>query len=83
MQSEPVGIENPPVFTYILAKRSPCGEARMIRFLFLFLLFALCAYVLMQIVRSARAARIDWTGISFIVGFIVLAFWLRHVTGLG
>jgi hypothetical protein len=55
----------------------------MIRLLFLFLLTALCVYVLLQIFRSAKAARIDWTSVSFIVGFIVLAFWLRHVTGMG
>lgn len=55
----------------------------MIRLLFLFLLVALCAYVVLQIVRSARNSSIDWTGISFMLGFIVLAFWLRHVTGMG
>ena len=75
-------IENPPPFPYIMEK-VPCCEASMIRLLFLFLLVALCAYVILQIVRSAKAARIDWTGVSFIAGFIVLAFWLRHATGMG
>lgn len=55
----------------------------MIRLLFLFLLVALCVWVLLQIVRSAKVSRIDWTGVSFIVGFVMLAFWLRHATGLG
>lgn len=55
----------------------------MIRLLLLFLLMALCAYVLLQVVRSAKAARIDWTGLTFIAGFVVLAFWLRHATGMG
>lgn len=55
----------------------------MIRLLLLFLLMALCAYVLLQVVRSAEAARIDWTGLTFIAGFVVLAFWLRHATGMG
>ena len=53
----------------------------MIRFVFLFL--SLCAYLVMQIVRASRGGRIDWTGLSFMAGFIALAFWLRHVTGLG
>jgi hypothetical protein len=57
--------------------------ASMIRLFFLLLLAALSVYVVLQIVRSAKAARIDWTGVSFIVGFVVLAFWLRHVTGIG
>jgi len=55
----------------------------MIRFVFLLLLVALCVWVAMQVVRASRAGRIDWTGLTFIGGFIVLAFWLRHVTGLG
>jgi hypothetical protein len=88
----PADIENSPASSYILPKGSDgarplqtgrLGKARMIRFVLLFLLLALCAYVVMQIVRAAKGGRIDWTGISFTAGFIVLAFWLRHVTGLG
>jgi len=55
----------------------------MIRLLFLFLLVALCAWVILQIARSIKGAKADWTGISFMIGFVVLAFWLRHVTGMG
>jgi tRNA(Met) C34 N-acetyltransferase TmcA len=55
----------------------------MIRFVFLFLLLVLCAWVVMQVVHAAKGGRVDWTRISFMAGFIVLAFWLRHATGLG
>lgn len=39
--------------------------------------------LLVKLVRDAKNSNVDWTGIAVIVGFIVLAFWLRHVTGLG
>lgn len=55
----------------------------MIRFVLLFLLALLVGWVVMQIARSARRADVDWTGITFMIGFVALAFWLRHVTGMG
>lgn len=55
----------------------------MIRFVFLFLLLVLCVWVVLQVVRAAKSGRVDWTGVTFMAGFVVLAFWLRHVTGLG
>ncbi|WP_162839674.1 hypothetical protein [Mesorhizobium sp. 1M-11] len=36
-----------------------------------------------KLLRALKGADLDWTGISFAIGFIVLAFWLRHVTGMG
>jgi hypothetical protein len=30
-----------------------------------------------------RKRPLDWNGIAFAVGFIALAFYLRHVTGMG
>ncbi|MFE0014226.1 hypothetical protein ACFWXH_05235 [Mesorhizobium sp. NPDC059054] len=36
-----------------------------------------------KLLRALKGADVDWTGISFAIGFIVLAFWLRHVTGMG
>lgn len=55
----------------------------MIRLVFLSLLVVLCAYVVLQVVRASKSGRVDWTGITFMVGFVVLAFWLRHATGIG
>jgi hypothetical protein len=64
-------------------RAAPVREARMIRFVFLFLLLVLCVWVVLQVVRAAKSGRVDWTGVTFMTGFVVLAFWLRHVTGLG
>jgi hypothetical protein len=30
-----------------------------------------------------RGLKIDWTGVAFMVGFVALAFYLRHVSGMG
>lgn len=38
---------------------------------------------LVNLVRLLKGAAVDWTGIAFMVGFVVLAFYLRHVTGMG
>ncbi len=45
---------------------------------------ALAAWVLAaRLMRSLKERRIDWTGIAFFIGFVALAFYLRHVTGIG
>ncbi len=36
-----------------------------------------------KVLRALKGANVDWTGVSFAIGFVVLAFWLRHVTGMG
>ncbi|WP_315919805.1 hypothetical protein [Mesorhizobium sp. SP-1A] len=47
-------------------------------------LFAVVLWALLvRLARWLRHADIDWTGVTFAVGFVVLAFWLRHVTGMG
>ncbi|HEV2507365.1 MAG TPA: hypothetical protein VGV39_30120 [Mesorhizobium sp.] len=47
-------------------------------------LIVLAVWILaMKLLRVLKGANVDWTGISFAIGFIVLAFWLRHVTGMG
>jgi hypothetical protein len=30
-----------------------------------------------------RKRPLDWNGIAFVIGFIALAFYLRHLTGMG
>lgn len=55
----------------------------MIRLLALVVLAVFAWFVLMKIIKATRQGKIDWTGIAAFVGFIVMAFWLRHVTGMG
>jgi len=33
--------------------------------------------------RRASRATIDWTGVAMALGFVGLAFYLRHATGMG
>lgn len=55
----------------------------MIRFfIFAIAITALCL-LLFKLIDALRKARIDWGGVAFACGFIVLAFYLRHVTGMG
>ena len=47
-------------------------------------LFAVFVWVfVVKFVAFVRRGGIDWTGVAAFVGFVVLAFWLRHVTGIG
>ena len=55
----------------------------MIRILLVLLLLSALFFVAIQIARAARRAELDWTGITFMIGFVVMAFYLRHATGLG
>ena len=55
----------------------------MIRFVLIALVVVLVWVVLLKLTRDIRAAKVDWKGWGIIVGFIALAFYLRHVTGIG
>ncbi|WP_137934385.1 hypothetical protein [Mesorhizobium comanense] len=55
----------------------------MIRFVIILPLVIVAWMLLVKVVRDVRNANVDWTGITTIIGFIALAFWLRHVTGMG
>jgi len=55
----------------------------MIRFVVIALIVIVAWIVLLNLTRDIRAKRIDWKGWAFIAGFIALAFYLRHVTGIG
>ncbi len=55
----------------------------MIRFVVIALIVLTVWVALVNLVRWLKGAKIDWTGVTFMVGFIVLAFYLRHVTGMG
>jgi hypothetical protein len=56
---------------------------RMIRFVIVLPLIVVTWLLLVKVVSDLKKANIDWTGVATFIGFIVLAFWLRHVTGMG
>ena len=56
---------------------------RMIRFVIILPIIVVTWLLLVKAISDLRKANIDWTGVATFVGFIVLAFWLRHVTGMG
>jgi hypothetical protein len=55
----------------------------MLRLVVIVLIVILAWVVLLKLTRDIRAAKVDWKGWAFIAGFIALAFYLRHVTGIG
>lgn len=55
----------------------------MLRFLFIIAVLFVVAAAGTALFRSIRSSKPDWTGIAFAVGFVALAFYLSHVTGIG
>jgi hypothetical protein len=55
----------------------------MLRIVVIVLIVIVAWVVLMKLIRDINAARVDWKGWAIIAGFIALAFYLRHVTGIG
>ncbi len=55
----------------------------MLRLFVIALIVLVAWFLLLKLFRELRSARIDWTGWAVIAGFIALAFYLRHVTGIG
>jgi hypothetical protein len=55
----------------------------MIRLVAFALLAVFVWFVLLKLIEATRRASIDWTGVAAFIGFVVMAFWLRHVTGIG
>ena len=43
----------------------------------------LLALLVARLLREAGSLKLDWTGLTFACGFIAMAFYLRHVTGIG
>ncbi|WP_457152130.1 hypothetical protein, partial [Mesorhizobium sp. P5_C1] len=56
---------------------------RMIRFVIILPIILVVWMLLVKIISDVKKANVDWTGVTTIIGFIALAFWLRHVTGMG
>lgn len=59
------------------------GSLHMIRVVIIAILVVAAWYALLQAYRFFKNRQIDWTGFTFAVAFIVLAFYLRSVTGIG
>ncbi|TGQ47623.1 MULTISPECIES: hypothetical protein [unclassified Mesorhizobium] len=55
----------------------------MIRFVIILPIVVLAWVLLVKLIKELKSANIDWTGVTTIIGFIALAFWLRHITGMG
>ena len=55
----------------------------MIRFVVIAMVVVAVWALLVKLIKDLKSANIDWTGVTTIIAFIVLAFWLRHVTGMG
>lgn len=54
----------------------------MIRFLIIGLVFLAIWLAVTRALRFAQTREIDWTGVAFMIGFVVLAFYLREITGI-
>ena len=55
----------------------------MVRLVVVLLIVFCAGLAAIQLYRLLKGRRIDWSGIAFAVGFVALAFYLRHATGLG
>lgn len=54
----------------------------MIRFVLIALAVIAVWFLLLKLFGEMRKSNIDWTGVAVVVGFVVLAFYLRSATGL-
>lgn len=55
----------------------------MIRIVVFAVLVVLLWLSLTAVIRTLRRNTVDWSGVAFVIGFVMLAFWLHHVTGAG
>ncbi|MGX9574013.1 hypothetical protein [Mesorhizobium sp. f-mel] len=55
----------------------------MIRLVVIALVVVVAWILLVKLIKQVKSANVDWTGLTTIIGFIALAFWLRHITGMG
>lgn len=55
----------------------------MIRFVLVALALAAAPWLVLRIAREVGEADVDWQGVAFAAGFVALAFYMRHATGMG
>lgn len=68
---------------HILVWRLPEGSCWMLRIIVVVFALIAAAYLLLRLARELGKADMDWRGIAFVAGFVVLAFYLRHLTEIG
>ena len=54
----------------------------MIRFLVIAAVVILVWFLLLQLFKQVSSKPIDWRGMLLAAGFVALAFYLSHVTGI-
>ena len=70
--------------SYMMVRCNRFGlECRMIRLVIILPLVVIAWMLLVKLIGDVKKANVDWTGVTTIIGFIALAFWLRHITGMG
>jgi uncharacterized BrkB/YihY/UPF0761 family membrane protein len=55
----------------------------MLRLLLFVLCLVLGAAALFKLVRAVQRRQWDWPGVAFAIGFVLLAIYLRNMTGIG
>ncbi|TPK05513.1 hypothetical protein FJ872_26030 [Mesorhizobium sp. B2-5-9] len=55
----------------------------MIRLIIILPIVVVAWMLLVKLISDVKKANVDWTGVTTFIGFIALAFWLRHITGMG
>ena len=55
----------------------------MIRLVAVAVIVVVAWLAIAQVMRLLKTRSIDWNGVAFAAGFVALAFYLRHVTGIG
>jgi len=58
------------------------SEREMIRFLVIAAVVILVWFLLLQLFKQVSSKPIDWRGMLLAAGFVALAFYLSHVTGI-
>lgn len=55
----------------------------MIRLVVLAIGLTVLAWIVVRLLRDLARMKIDWTGVVIACSFVAMAFYLRHVTGMG
>ena len=55
----------------------------MLRLVVIALIVILAWVLLLKLFREVRSAKVDWKGWAMFAGFVALAFYLHHLTGIG
>lgn len=55
----------------------------MLRLVLILALVAAAGYLIVRLSKEVSKADVDWRGVGFAAGFVALAFYLSHATGLG